>query len=164
MDNLGLTIRAARPDETPLLTDIISLSFATVATRFGLTVENCPKHPSNCTPQWVRSDFQRGVAYFLMEEDHTPVACAALERADDRRCYLERLSVLPQKRRQGLGRALVEHVVAQSSGQGAKSLGIGIIAVQDELRRWYLKLGFHQGQIKSFAHLPFDVLFMERSL
>jgi GNAT superfamily N-acetyltransferase len=164
VDSVPYAIRAAGRDEAQLLAGIIASSFAGVARRFGLTAQNCPKHPSNCTPQWVRGDFERGVVYFLLEADETPVACAALERADARRVYLERLAVLPQMRRRGLGRALVEHVAAQASGLGAQSLGIGIIAAQDELRCWYLKLAFRQGQTKSFAHLPFEVLFMERAL
>ena len=158
------SIRAARPDEAALLAEIIARSFADVAARFGLTAAKCPKHPSNCTPEWVSGDFARGVTYFLLEMEGKPVACVALEQADAAHCYLERLAVLPDMRRQGLGRALVEHVADQASRLGAKSLGIGIIAAQDELRRWYLKLDFRQGQTKSFAHLPFEVLFMERNL
>ena len=164
MASAPFSIRAARPDEAALLAEIIARSFADVAARFGLTAANCPKHPSNCTPEWVSNDLARGVTYFLLEVDGKPVACAALERADAARCYLERLAVLPEMRWQGTGRALVEHVADQASRLGAKSLEIGIIAAQDDLRSWYLKLGFRQGQIKSFAHLPFEVLFMERNL
>ena len=164
MASAPFSIRAARPDEAALLAEMIARSFADVAARFDLTAENCPKHPSNCTPEWVNGDFARGVTYFLLEAEGKPVACAALEQADQRHCYLERLAVLPEMRRRGMGQALVEHAVDQASRLGAKSLGIGIIAAQDELRRWYLKLGFRQGQIKSFAHLPFEVLFMKRIL
>jgi len=29
-----------------------------------------------------------------------------------------------------------------------------------ELKAWYKKMGFREGETKTFAHLPFKVLFM----
>jgi hypothetical protein len=43
---------------------------------------------------------------------------------------------------------------------GARSLEIGIIAGQEDLRTWYAKLGFMEKGRKHFEHLPFEVLFM----
>lgn len=63
------------------LARLIRHSFADVATRFGLTPENCPKHPSNCTPGWVAADLQRGVRYYILMADNTPVGCVGAEKA-----------------------------------------------------------------------------------
>jgi len=75
-------------------------------------------------------------------------------------CYLERLSVLACKRRNGIGQRLVEQVFATAADLNVPRIGIGIIADFTELKAWYLKLGFTEGETKTFAHLPFQVLLM----
>jgi N-acetylglutamate synthase-like GNAT family acetyltransferase len=158
------TIRNASKDDIPLLATVISTSFRDVAERFGLTAENCPKHPSNYTVDWIERDVARGMHYFVLEETDGICGCVALEKAGAEDCYLERLAVLPEKRRRGLGQALVEKVIAEARGLGAARVGIGIIAQQTELKRWYEKLGFIEGDTRTFAHLPFEVMFMSRAL
>lgn len=153
-------IRNARTSDVPLLAGLIRDAYQDVAQRFGLTAENCPKHPSNCTAEWIRRDFERRVTYFICSVGDTPVGCAALEMAQEGMCYLERLCVLPEHRRHGYGRALAEHVMAQASARGADRVGIGIIAEQTELKQWYRKMGFVEGDSKRFAHLPFRVTFL----
>jgi len=54
-------IRKANPFDVSLLSGLIRDSFYDVAERFGITPENCPKHPSNCTDKWIERDFRRGV-------------------------------------------------------------------------------------------------------
>ncbi len=153
-------IRKATPSDVPLLAGLIRRAYRDVARRFGLTAENCPKHPSNCTAEWIRQDLERHVSYFICDVGDTPVGCAALEMTQEGMCYLERLCVLPEQRRQGHGRALAEHVVAQAGARGADRVGIGIIAEQTELKQWYLNIGFIEGDSRTFAHLPFRVTFL----
>jgi ribosomal protein S18 acetylase RimI-like enzyme len=139
-------IRTGSPEESGLLAGIIRASFRDVADRFGLTPENTPKHPSNCTESWVQRDIDRGVTYFILE--------------DEKECYLERLAVLPDRRLRGLGRTLVDHVLTQAGRSGADRVSIGIIAEHTELKEWYQRIGFVEGETKEFAHLPFMVTFM----
>lgn len=158
------TIRSADASDVSLLATTIRRSFRDVALRFGLTPENCPKHPSNCTDQWIRKDLDRGVTYYVMECDGRAVGCVALERAKPDLCYLERLSVLPEARQKGLGRVLCEHAIAQAKGCGAKQLGLGMIAQDAGLKAWYGKIGFTEGKTRQFEHLPFKVTFMTYAL
>ena len=153
-------VRAAAKTEADLLAGIIAASHADVARRFNLTPANCPKHPSNCTPAWIERDLARGVRYYLADRQGEPAGCAALEHAGADMAYLERLSVLPAHRRNGLGRRLVEHVLGEAAALGAGRLGIGIIADFFELKAWYRKLGFSAGETRVFDHLPFEVLLM----
>ena len=106
----------------------------------------------------------KGATYFIMESGGEPAGCAALERASDQVCYLERLAVLPEFRRQGLGVALVEHALALAAAWGAGRVEIGIIAEQKDLAAWYEKLGFIPTGTKKFDHLPFTVGFMYYNL
>ena len=155
-----MNIKKATPDDDAILSDIIRSSYRDVAQRFDLTSENCPKHPSNCTDDWIRNDFARGVSYFIIEPNGRPTGCVALEIPEPGLGYLERLAVLPAARRQGIGRRLVDHVFSQATASGVKEISIGIIAAQTDLKLWYQKIGFVEGATKEFEHLPFRVTFM----
>lgn len=153
-------IRTAGPEDIDDLVEVIRNSFRDIADRFGLTRENTPKHPSNCTVNWVQEDVERGIVYFILNDRGGPAGCVALERAGEKECHLERLAVLPDRRRRGLGRALVDHVLAQAGRLDVDRVGIGIIAAQAELKEWYSTIGFVEGETREFTHLPFRVTFM----
>ena len=164
-DDLNLLhIREADPADISKLSELIRLSYRDVAERFRLTLTNCPKHPSNYTDEWVENDFHRGVSYYILELRGNAAGCVALEKANPDLCYLERLAVLPHERKKGLGRQLVEHVFRKARELGTKNISIGIIAKQTELKQWYQKIGFIEGETKECSHLPFQVTFMSYDL
>jgi N-acetylglutamate synthase-like GNAT family acetyltransferase len=99
-----------------------------------------------------------------LEKQNVPCGCVALERAQPDVFYLERLSVLPQFRRNGLGEVLVNHAVNESKKLGAHRVDIGIISDHTELRDWYKRLGFSIKSETRFEHLPFKVTFMSKEL
>ncbi len=156
-----MRIRKTTISDVETLTKIIRDSYQTVADTFGLNNTNCPKHPSNCTEAWITADFKRGVTYFILEADGKEIGCAALEKPTPELCYLERLAVVPEKRKRGFGKSLVDHIFREAKVLGCKKISIGIIAKQRELKNWYSKIGFQEGITKLFDHLPFDVTFME---
>lgn len=143
-----------------LLSRLIRRSFKDVAERFGLTPKNCPKHPSNCTSEWIENSLARGAVYYLLEHYGTPAGCVALSQASSGRCYLERLAVLPRNRGNGFGRVLVEHTLQEARKIAVKQIHIGIIAGDRQLKKWYRKMGFVENETKSFSYLPFLVTFM----
>ena len=157
-------IREANSGDVSLLCRLIRQSFQDVAIRFKLTPANCPKHPSNCTEEWIEKDFARGVSYFILEHKDVAAGCVAIESASADLCYLERLAVLPYQRKKGFGSQLVEHVFRAAKKRGAKKISIGIIAEQLELKEWYRKFGFAEGETRDFSHLPFPVTFMTHDL
>ncbi len=155
-----IKIRAGVQTDIELLSEMIRSSFRDVADRFGLTQENCAKHPSNCTVDWIQRDMDRGVTYFILEDQGIPAGCVALERVSSSLFYLERLAIVPNLRRNGFGRALIEGVLAEAKRLGACRMNIGIIAEQIELKSWYQQIGFNETETKEFIHLPFRVTFM----
>jgi GNAT superfamily N-acetyltransferase len=159
-----MAIRRATRDEAPRLAEVIRAAFRDVAERFGLTAETSPTHPSLCTAAWIERALDKGITYYLGEDGARAWGCVALERANRDVCYLERLAVLPELRRKGLGKALVDHVFAEARALGARRVGVGIIADHRELMDWYLRLGFRAIKTVRFEHLPFAVMFMEREL
>ena len=159
-----MLIRACTQKDIGILVETIRRSFQDVALRFGLNQENAPRHPSNCIADWIQKDMERGVNYFVMENENIVVGCVALEKANSDECYLERLAVLPDKRRRGFGNALVTHVLSQAKSLGAKRVNIGIIAEQNELKKWYKEIGFVEQESKEFPRLPLNVTFMSYKL
>jgi predicted N-acetyltransferase YhbS len=161
---MPLSIVPAGPQDIIRITAIIQAAFGVVARRFGLTPENCPKHPSNVSEHWVARDLARGVRYYLARQDQQVAGCLGVERASADTCYLERLAVRPDSQRRGVGAALVSHGLRHARHLGAKEVGVAIIAAQTELARWYQHLGFTPSGTRRFDHLPFAVAFLNRSL
>ncbi|MHC4119056.1 MAG: GNAT family N-acetyltransferase [Planctomycetota bacterium] len=155
-----MIIRDANEADVGILVTLLRESFRDVAERFELTVENCPKNLAFCTDQRVRSDIERGLSYHILEHGDKPYGCVALEKASPDVCYLERLAVLPQHRRKGCGKMLVEHIFDKAAAGGSQRVEIGIIAEDEKLRNWYGKFGFLLKGTKTFDHLPFVVAFM----
>lgn len=157
-------IREAAEADADLLASLIRGAFADVAVRFGLTPENSPTHPSNCTPEWIRSAFAKGIRHFVLETPGGPAGCVALEQANAEVCYLERLAVLPAYRRNGFGEALVNYAVEKARGLGVRRVELGMVAAQTELREWYERLGFSVTTIVRFEGTRFEVAFMRKAL
>ena len=153
-------IRVGTSVDIDVLAEIIQDSFLDVAERFGLTPQNSPTHPSNCRSEWIIREMNRGVAYYILEVGEQAAGCVALEKINDEVCYLERLAVLPEQRRQGFGEALVKHALSEARNLGVFRVQIGIIADHQELLDWYEKLGLEKLEKKDFPQLVFPVAFM----
>ena len=152
-------IQAERQD-CELLASIVRKSNKDVAELFDLNIDNAPKHPSFCTSEWILSDFDRGQKYFISSENGIKNGCVAFEVPNKNTAYLNRLSVLPEFRNNGFGSTLVQHIIDYSKNIKVKNISIGIIAEHMQLKDWYLKLGFIEGSLQKFDHLPFNVLYM----
>lgn len=159
-----MKIRKANYSDIDIISYTIRSSFQTVADRFNLTVENCPKHPSNCTTEWITTGLDRGINYYVVEIGNKVIGCAALEKASSEVCYLERHAILQEYRNRGLGRSLVDYVLAEAKSIGCKRISIGIISEHNELKEWYCRIGFIEESTKQFEHLPFQVTFMSYTL
>ena len=154
-------IRIGTKEDIDLLVEMIRDAFEDVAVRFGLTLQNSPTHPSNCRPEWLMREMNRGVTFYILETQGHPAGCVALEKISDDVCYLERLAVLPEERRKGFGEALVKHVLTEAKSLNVRRMQIGIIAEHQELHGWYEKLGFEDVENRTFPQLVFHVTFMD---
>ena len=159
-----MKIRQANTEDIPIVTEVIRKANQVVAERFDLTPDNAPKHPSHCTEKWIQEAFEKGISYYVLEDDGHVCGCVALEQPNDEVCYLERLAVLPDCQHRGYGEALVRHIFAEAEKLGLQRVEIGTIAEHSELSAWYQKLGFTITRTRSFDHLPFNVTFMAKEL
>ncbi len=159
---MSVELREAAGKDIPTLTSLIRKSFRDVAERFGLTPQNSPTHPSNCADEWIKTALSKSVKYFILESSGIPCGCVALEQASVEVCYLERLAVLPECRKNGFGSLLVRHAISEAKKLHVQRVEIGIIAAHIELKDWYERLGFQVRNTAEFDHLPFAVAFMFR--
>jgi N-acetylglutamate synthase-like GNAT family acetyltransferase len=159
-----MIIRQADKSDIRLLLSILRNSFRDIAKKFGLTIENCPRYIAFYTEERLAGDFERGMKYYVLEENGTACGCVALEKAGPEVCYLGRLAVLPEHRNKRFGTALVNHLFERARQTGAKRVEIGMISKDRRLKNWYRRFGFIQKGTKKFDHLPFTVAFMYREL
>jgi len=159
-----MTIEVLHQQDVDQVVEIIRQANQIVADQFGITADNNPKHPSLYTSDWLLADLARGEECFVYRHNDIPVACVAFEQPRPNVAYLNRLSVLPTYQQQGIGKALVEHIVSYAQEKDIGSISIGIIAAHSELKSWYITLGFEEGVTKTFAHLPFDVTYLRLTL
>lgn len=141
---------------------IIRDAFITVATDLHLTEENAPSNPAFMGSEILAQMDEKGVELYMAYEDGQPIGFVALEQANPRTGYLEKLAVLPEHRHKGYGEKLVEFVVDRARSLGIERISIGIINENVVLKDWYLRLGFKETGTKRFSHLPFEVCFMEK--
>jgi GNAT superfamily N-acetyltransferase len=88
------------------------------------------------------------------------IACVACARLSAELAELNRLAVLPAHRHRGIGARLVQHIVGLAGSMSVPTISIGIIGEHTDLQRGYRTLGFKDGELKRFAHLPFSVRYM----
>jgi len=141
---------------------VIRKSFSTVAKDFGLTEENCPTNPAFITLERLENLHAQGAKSFALCDDDNQIGFVAVENADGTTYYLEKLAVLPEHRRQGHGKRMVEFVLAHVRKEKGEKVSIGIMDNNHRLKNWYKELGFIETGTRQFEQLPFTVCFMEK--
>lgn len=73
-----------------------------------------------------------------------PAGCVALRRIDAERCEAKRLYVQPQFRGRGVGRALLEWVIAEARGAGYQEMLGDTMPVMAQALEMYKRAGFQR--------------------
>ena len=141
--------------------EIIRQSFKTVADEFNLTKEKVPTNGAFLEDSRLLEEYSSGIKMFGIFEGESQIGFIALEQKDHEMFYLEKLSILPEYRHKGYGKALVDFAVEYVKSLGGKIISIGIIYENIRLMEWYKKLGFIETGTKVFSHLPFTVCFLD---
>ncbi len=85
----------------------------------------------------------KGVLLLARNKSRSPIGCVALRPMDDAgRCEMKRLYVAPEGRGIGLGRRLVEALIAEARRIGYREICLDTLPHMDEAMGLYGRLGF----------------------
>ena len=155
------------PAEFAQAAKVIRDSFATVAREFGFTERSFPTYTGFVTTEerlqnhadwgwWMYGfyDSEKLVGY---------VSISKIEDADD--AYeLHNLAILPDYRRRGYGKQLLDFCVAKVRELGGAKIEIGIAEENIMLKDWYAACGFIHTGMKKYDHMPITVGYMVMEL
>lgn len=143
---------------------VIHKSFATVASEFNLSEQNCPRHPSFMKIDVLHKRFADGEQMFGLYEQEKLVGYVSMSVDKENAAELHHLAVLPDFRHQGYGKRLIDYCEMKAKELGCHKIKVAIIEENKILKNWYLQNGFIHLLTKGFNSLPFTVGFMEKHL
>jgi GNAT superfamily N-acetyltransferase len=119
-------VHQATSRDAGIVAALIRDSFRPVADRY-LIGGAVPSHPSNCRPDWIVSDMQRGWSYFTIWSDDDPAGCVCLGPLSNEAIEMRRLAVLPRFQGRGMGRDLITHCLRTAKIMGARFLDAAVM-------------------------------------
>ena len=161
-----MSLKCVQLTESQLLgyLSIIRRSFQAVAKEYDLPEENCLASGSFIKMDQLASDFHRGVRMYGCLVDGVAAGYMQLELTEPGRFTLDKLAVLPEFRRQGIGTQMVNHAIQFAKSHGGIELTISVFANDDRLIQWYTNHGFiHTGVIER-PGIPFQIAHMALDL
>ena len=128
---------------------IIRRSFQAVAQEMHLPEDNCLASGSFIKMDQLLADYRRNVRMYGCLYEGTAVGYMQLEQTEPGRFTLDKLAVLPEYRRQGIGSMMVEHAISVAKSHGGIELTISLFSDDDRLIHWYTNHGFiHTGVLE----------------
>ena len=143
---------------------VLNLSHGTIARDFNFTKEDNPTNNAFIDEKTLREQLKNGIALYGLKMDNRLVGCIAIEKSkrEADTYYIEKVSVLPEFRHQGIGVRLMDFATDKIKNAGGKMISIALIDSNSKLKKWYLSQGFVETGFKDFEHLPFRVCFMRK--
>ena len=135
MSTNPIQLRPAQPGDTPLL--LATLHAACEEYRGRL---DPPSSVHAETIESVQSKLKTATAVIALVKNE--VAGCVLYELESTHLYLGRLSVLPQFRKLGVGRALIDYVEAQAANLKVPRVQLGVRISLPHLQAYYEKLGY----------------------
>ena len=133
----ALTLRELRPDDWPAVRAIYEQGIRGGDATFETE-----------TPSWERWDAAHPALRLVAERDGSVVAWAALSPSSPRRCYRGvgevSVYVAEEARGSGLGRALLDELVARSEAAGYWTLSAGMFPENEASIRLHKACGFRE--------------------
>jgi diamine N-acetyltransferase len=143
---------------------VLNLSHGTIARDFNFTKEDNPTNNAFIDEKTLREQLKNGIALYGLKMENRLVGCIAIEKSKREvdTYYIEKVSVLPEFRHQGIGVRLMDFATNKIKNAGGKMISIALIDSNSKLKKWYLSQGFVETGFKDFEHLPFRVCFMRK--
>lgn len=142
--------------------EIFHQGYETVAIEFGLTEGNCPDRGRASLPyEELLEEFENGTLMFGYYCEEKLLGFLGMKMRDDGVCKLDDIIVLPEYRRHGYGKELLDFCKQSAKRLGAGKVALGMIDDNKRLRKWYEDNGFVNVGYKKYDGAPFIVGKME---
>ena len=106
----------------------------------------------------LQRQLQRDPELFLVAQEDGDVVGALVASFDGRQVWVSRLAVHPGRRREGIGRQLLERLLQRMQEQGLPRQPLSVVDDSEEGRRFFADAGWSEGRpVRSFwMELPAD--------
>lgn len=142
--------------------DIFHKGYETVAVEFKLTEENCPYRGRASLPmEKLISEFEKGTSMFGYFIDDKIIGYLGMKMYESGICGLEDIIVLPEYRKNGYGKELLDFCKLKAREWGANKISLGMIDDNKRLKKWYEANDFVNIGYKNYEGAPFTVGKME---
>ena len=159
--SLSRNIKPLSVEHLPKFAEVIRKSFSTVAMEYGLTIENFPNHWSFASDERLSEKLKDGCYPFGYFSDGELVGFVSLTDIGEGIFELGTLSVLPEYRHLGYGKALIDFCKEKIRNFGGRKIIISLVDTHVILKEWYVKNGFIHVETKIYEHMPLPVGYME---
>lgn len=161
-----VTIRPAVLAEAGVVASLIRRSFVAQVEVLGIRESEYPNYVGFETTDGVQRRMAAGFHVALACQGEKSIGTvswspdAHIAASGD----IMRLAVLPSARGSGYGRRLMGHAEEQLTMRGASVARLTIVAQFERLRKYYEGQGYAVTEIRRVSSLPFELMFMEKSL
>jgi putative acetyltransferase len=90
----------------------------------------------------------------IAKTENIACGCVALRRLDGRICEMKRLYVKPDFRKHGLGKLLVERVIAEANNRGYEFMRLDTLATMQSAIKLYKGYGFYEIPAYTYNPIP----------
>ena len=155
-------IKPIERNDLPVCLEVIHKGFETVALEFGLTEDNSPDRGWASLPyEKLTAKFENGILMFGYFLDNKIVGYLGIEMFENGICGLDSIVILPEYRKNGYGKELLDFCKQKAKELGANKIRFGMIDDNKKLRKWYEENGFTNVGYKKYDNASYIVGKME---
>lgn len=101
---------------------------------------------------------------FLVRCDGQDAGCIAIRYFEEGVCELKRVYLRPEYRGSGVGRQMMEHIIAEARSAGYQYMRLDTMPYLTEAHALYVKLGFYVIPKYYFTNPVEEAIYMEKKL
>lgn len=153
-------------DDLSEIVQVLQVSHGTVAKEFGFTQETNPTNNAFIEASTLKNQLNNGIELYALSVNNQLIGCIAIEKSKRviDTYYIEKVSVVPEERNQGVGVRLMDFAMEKIKEAGGKNASIALNDSNTKLKNWYSSQGFIETGTTDFEQLPFRVCFMNKQL
>jgi len=162
----NIHFRTADTKDSELVSELIRESFKRQADILAIKKEEYPNYVAFETAENTQKRMTQGDSIVIAYLGDKPIGTVSFSNDSDQihKGYIKRLAVIPEFRECGYGSLLMGYAEMKLKERNVMLVELSIVAQFEKLQSYYEGLGYVPQIRKSFSGLPFEVLFMEKTI